>query len=56
MHTYINKVQFVLCIGTNADGEEQYISLQPRHLGARVLETNTWIGHDDDDGQTVDRM
>lgn len=32
----------LVCRAADGSGEEEGIALQPRHLGRRVLETNTW--------------
>lgn len=42
--TYVEEVKL---IGTsaNAVGEQEHVSLQPRHLLRRVLEADTWTRH-----------
>jgi hypothetical protein len=32
----------LVCRAADGSGEEEGIALQPRHLGRRVLETDTW--------------
>jgi hypothetical protein len=41
---YIDELQ-LLGRAAYADGEEQDITLQPRNVCPRILETNSWVGH-----------
>jgi hypothetical protein len=43
--TYIEKVKLIGGT-TYRVGEEQDISLQPRYLDRRILETSSWTAHD----------
>lgn len=46
MYTYVEEVKLI-SLATDAVGEEEGISLQPRHRLGRILEANAGTAHDD---------